>query len=1082
MRENVRHLFHETALEAPAAPAVERAGSTVTYGELEASASRLAAGLRRLGVARGDVVALLTSDPVAVIAGILGTVEAGGVFCPLEPTFPRRRLQAMARRAAPGWVVTESRHWNLLLDLEAEGTPVPRVILIDDAPVDGDGRQILRWNDLEADGVASADPDPDAPCSLYFTSGSTGEPKAILGRLRGIGHFVRWEAETLGVGRGTRVSQLAFPSFDGFLKDAFVPLTSGGVVCAPESRDVVRQPAALIDWVDIEAIEVLHTVPSVLRAMLREPLSDDYFSDLRWVVLAGEVLHPADVRRFRDVFADRIGLMNLYGPTETTVTKLFHRVAAADVERPSIPIGRPIPGAEALVVDPRGRACRPGMVGEIYLRTPHRALGYYGDPERTRVSFVANPLGDDPDDVVYRTGDYGRILQDGRLEFLGRRDQQVKVRGVRVELGEVEGLLRGRDGVEDVAVVDREDGEGNLFLCAYLVLAAGTDASDLRRALVEDLPEAMVPSAFVRMHELPRTLNGKLDRRALPTLEAARAEEESTERTAPRTAMEEIVAGIWSEVLRLPDVGVEESFFELGGHSLLATQIISRVRQGLGVELPLRAFFEAPTVALLAQRIEADRAAAAAEGGGEDGPALGPMPRDGVVPLSFSQQRMWLLSQLAAGSSAFNIPVATRLRGPLRVPVLKRTLAEVVRRHEILRTTFPEHGGVPEQAVAAAGPVPLPLVDLARLAPARREREAVRVGSAVAGRPFDLERGPLLRLVLVHLAAADHAVAGALHHMVGDAWSFDVLRAEIGRLYESFAAGRPSPLPELPIQFADYAIWQRRRLQGRLLAERQAYWRRKLAGAPRRLALPLRGERSAVQVFRGARLPLVLPEELAAGLRRLSRSRGTTLFMTALTGFFVLLAKTTGQEDLVVGSVVANRELAEVEPLIGFLANTVVLRADLTGDPSFEQLLGRVREVCLGAYSHPLPPEPLIEGLAGDRSPEDRLFDVWFQMESARREELELADLQWGAFDVERGETRFELSLVLEEDGASIRGEIEYDTGLFDAATVDNLRTHLLTVFERMVAAPERSITELSLASRQQDAALSRLFTVNLES
>ena len=1044
MSHAVHELFSAVAGRHAARTAIERAGRRTTYGELESRANRLAHRLVEEGLAIGDVVALIARDPAEVVTGILGVLKAGGVFMPMDPAFPVPRLRLMAAQVAPRWAVVGDGPEELAA---AVLDPSVRVL----GPTGGDRPG---WSE-EPPAVTTG---PESPCSIYFTSGSTGRPKAILGRLKGIAHFVQWEADLLDVGAATRVSQLASPAFDGFLKDVFVPLLAGGVACVPESRDLLLDAARLIDWLDVEGVEILHCVPSLLRAMLHETLDPQYFAPMRWVVLAGEVLQRSDVRRWREVFGDRIRMLNLYGPTETTVTKLYHVVGDGDVERNSIPIGRPMPGAAALVLDSRDRPCGVGDVGEIVLRTPYRSLGYYGDPDLTRRSFVPNPFSEDPDDLVYRTGDYGRLLEDGGFEFLGRRDQQVQVRGVRAELGEIEGWILEHPGVEEAAVVDRADGDGNTFLCAYVVPAAGADAErlagELRTFLGEQLPEALVPSAFIPMAELPRTLGGKIDRRALPTLEQIRDRRSGGAEAEPRSPMEEILAGIWCQVLRLPRVGRDDHFFELGGHSLLATQVILRLRQTLGVDLSLRSLFEAPTVSRLAVAVERARQA----GGGPELEPIRAAQRNGDVPLSYPQQRMWLLEKLSAGSAAFNLAVGLRVCGALDLGALARTFGEVVRRHEVLRTTFPVRDGVPAQVVSPPRPPAMPVCDLAGLEGSRREAEARRLAAADARRSFDLARGPLVRLRVLRLAAAEHLVTVAMHHLVGDAWSFGVLTSEVSRLYDSFRRGQPSPLGELPIQYADYALWQRRWLSGEVLERRLEYWRRTLAGAPTSLSLPQDRTRAALQSFHGRRLPVVLESPLASALRALGRREGASLYMTALTGFLVLLSQYTGQRDLVVGSVIANRERAEVAKLIGFFANTLVLRVDLGEGATYADLLRRVREACLGAYAHQLPPEKLAEVLPGRATMGDRLFDVWFQMESAPRESLELAGVEWEPYDIERRSTRFELSLVLEEEGDAIRGEMEYDANLFDPALIRQMREDFTGVLEEMTSDAEQRI------------------------
>src|SRR5947209_4932756 len=1067
--QSVQELFSETAARLGNAVAVDRIVRRISYAELESGSNQLANALLMQGVSKGSLVGILAEDPIEVITSILGILKAGTVFVPLDPSFPEKRLQVMAEQVNCGWFVLESKFQPKREQIIGTRISVSTIHV--------DGEELKRQSKTRPE----VESQPDDPCSIYFTSGSTGKPKAILGRLKGMDHFARWEAEALGIGEGTRVSQLASPSFDGFLKDVFVPLCAGGVVCAPESRKLVLEPARLIDWVDVEAVEVLHCVPSVLRSLLNEGLDAKYFSSLRWVVLAGEALLPADVKRWVEVFGERIRLVNLYGPTETTVTKLCYFVEAADAERASIPIGKPIRGAAAMVMNSAGRHCASGTAGEIYIRTPYRSLGYYGAPELTNEVFVLNPFSSDPNDLLYRTGDYGRQMKDGNLEFLGRRDQQVKVRGVRVELGEIENLLRRHADVKDVAVIDREDAGGNKYLCAYVVLSNGTGTGTLREYLAAQLPEFMVPSGFVEMRELPRTLNGKIDRKALPALEEARSEKKTEVR--PRTPVEEIVAGIWSEVLRLPQIGVEENFFELGGHSLLATQIISRIRESLHVELPLRAWFEAPRVADLARQIEQE-----SRSQNETVP-LQPVSRASDLPLSYSQQRTWMLEQISAGSAAFNLPLGMKLRGCLNVNALEQTFGEITRRHEVLRTSFPARDGQPVQVIAPPTPYSLPLVDLSSLHQQESEAELQRLASEDAARPFDLARGPLVRTALLRQSQQQWGVACTMHHLVGDAWSFEVLTSELSQLYARFSAGEPSPLPPLPIQYADYAVWQRQWLQGEVLESRLSYWRKQLEGAPERLKLPQsRRRQAAVQSFRGARQRVEIAPELSERLRALSRREGATLYMTMLTAFVVLLYQYTGEEDLVVGSVIANRERGEVEKLIGFVANTLVLRVELSGAGSLRELLGRVRESCLGAYANQLPPEKLQEELrtsnggrkSASASASAALFDVWFQMESARREKLELAGVEMERLEAERRNARFELSLVLEEDEQQVSGEMEYDADLFDQETIHQMLEHMLNILNEMVANPAGSIAAIPLSGEaEREPALA--FTADLE-
>jgi amino acid adenylation domain-containing protein len=615
---SVQELFAQVAEQHRDLVAVERGDERISYGALAENSNRLANYLRASGLRKGDIVGLLADDTVEVITAIIGVLQAGGVFVPLDPRIPEARLRAMIAEVTPAWLLTQLKFNDTIRRVAGDNSQA-RIIALDGAAPSADEGQPapdgIEFYAAHTDATRpAAESEPDDMCYVYFTSGSTGRPKGIAGRLKGIDHFVRWEIKTFGVGVGTRVSQLTSPSFDAYLRDVFTPLCAGGTVCAPPSRETLFDAAILVEWLTEQRIEIIHCVPSLFRSLLNQPLAATDFPALKYVLMAGEPLLPSDVKRWTDVFGDRVQLVNLYGPTETTMTKFYYPVQPSDAERRTIPIGKPLEGARALVLDAKRQACPPGAVGEIYIRTPYRTLGYYKQPELTAEVFIPNPFNDDPSDLVYRTGDLGRILDDGNFEFLGRQDQQVKVRGVRIELREIEDLLRGHSGVRDVAVVDLEDSGGNKYLCAYVVTGDGTDAATLKEFLSGALPDYVLPSAFVVLDELPRTISGKVDRRALPRPADEHARR-GAEYVAPRTPVEAELAAIWCQVLNVERVSVEHSFFELGGHSLLATQLLARVRSAMQVELPLRALFAAPTVAGLARAVTALRA----EQGGDEG-------------------------------------------------------------------------------------------------------------------------------------------------------------------------------------------------------------------------------------------------------------------------------------------------------------------------------------------------------------------------------------------------------------------------------------------------------------------------------
>jgi amino acid adenylation domain-containing protein len=708
-----------------------------------------------------------------------------------------------------------------------------------------------------------------------------------------------------------------------------------------------------------------------------------------------------------------------------------------------------------------------GVAGELYIGGDGVTRGYLNGQELTAERFVPDAFGGEPGARLYRTGDLARYLADGRIEFIGRRDQQVKIRGFRIEPGEVESALRTHGAVRECVVLAREDEPGNKQLVAYVVAASGSQpsASELRDHLRQRLPEYCIPSAVIVLDELPLTSNGKVNRHALPAPNDVR-DESWSDYVAPRTPAEEMLAGIWAEVLRVERVGVSDNFFDLGGHSLLATQLISRVREAFRIEIPLRQLFDAPALGDFAGAVEEMRG----DGGSRAAPPLVRVSREQSLPLSFAQQRLWFLNQLEPRSAFYNVPLALKLSGRLDLHALERTLGEIVRRHEVLRTSFAVADGQPTQVVGPAAPVPLRLVDLSGMEREERARRAQEEIAAEAQQPFDLGRGPLLRALVVKLEDEEHAGVFTLHHIVSDGWSLGVLVREVATLYEAYMAGQESPFEELAVQYADYAYWQRHWLQGEVLERQLNYWKRQLRGAPALLDLPTDRPRPPMQTHHGARRSFALSLDLTNSLKALSRHQGTTLYMTLLAAFQTLLSRYSGQQDISVGSPIANRHRGETETLIGFFVNTLVLRTELSGDPRFTELLARVREVCLGAYSHQdVPFERLIEELQPERSlSHSPLFQVMFALQNAPSEVLELPGLRLNPFSARTLTAKFELTLSLAESPEGLVGAVEYNTDLFDDDTIARMMRHFERLLEGIVIEPEQRLSELPLLTNDE--------------
>jgi amino acid adenylation domain-containing protein len=794
---------------------------------------------------------------------------------------------------------------------------------------------------------------------------------------------------------------------------------------------------------------------------------------LRRIFCGGEAL-PTDL--VRHVF-ERGGteIHNLYGPTECAIDATSWSCRPEDLAAPLVPIGRPIDNARVYLLNRWLVPVPPGAAGELYVGGVGLARGYGGgvaQPDLTAERFQPDPFADAPGTRMYRTGDLARCRPDGALDFLGRVDQQVKIRGVRIELGEIEAVLREHPGLREVAVAVREGAPGDSRLVAYWVSAGepAPEPGELRDLLARRLPDSMVPAAFVRLSELPRTPGGKLDRRALPAPESA-IPSTAAQPVATRSMTEQVVAEIWAEVLGRERVGVHDDFFELGGHSLLATQTISRLRRVFGIELSLRSLFQTPTVAELAEQVDA----ALTGKRGRQAPPLEPVSRDRDLPLSFAQQRLWFLDQLDPGSTAYNLVLSVRLRGSLDSAAFLRSLSGIVGRHEVLRTTFPATGGSPVQRISPFAAFEMPLVDLSALPAPAREVATRLLVRAWASRPFDLARGPLLRGLLLRTGQSEHVACLVLHHIVSDGWSTGILLDELATGYAAFTAGHAPAWPPLPIQYADFACWQRDWLSGEVLEEQATYWRERLGGGDLPpIALPADRPRPLVPRLRGRRLALALPPSLTGELAALGRQENATLFMTLLAGFKALLHRYGGQDDIAVGTPIANRTRLEVERLIGFFVNTLVLRTRVEAGAPFRSLLASVREASLGAASHQdLPFEKLVEILRPERDTSRApLFQVLFLLQNAPGKEVDLPGLSIAPFAADSGGSKFDLTLDLMQGRNQIRGAIEYCTDLFDEVTVTRLAGHLERLLAAVAADPGARLSELPLLTPAEERQL----------
>jgi amino acid adenylation domain-containing protein len=1060
----LHELFEEQVVRTPETTALVHEGVELSYAELNERAEQLATRLRRRGVGPESRVGVLLERSPELVVALLGVLKAGGAYVPLDPLYPADRLSFMLEDAGVSALLTQTSLLDSLPDAALSRVPV---LSLDAEWPEGDGAPAR----VEGGG-------PENLAYVIYTSGSTGRPKGVMVNHRAITNRILWMLEAFDFSERDRVLQKTSVSFDASIWEFFVPLASGGrVVLARPGGE--RESGYLLDLVEREQITVLQLVPSMLRIFLEEERVGERCRSLRRMFCGGEALPSKLAARFGETVGAE--LCNLYGPTEASIDAAacpLGRDAFADGHAVGglVSLGRPISNVSMYVLDEWMRPVPAGVKGELYIGGEGLARGYLGRAGLTAERFVPNPFAAREGERLYRTGDLGRWDADGRLHYLGRADEQVKVRGFRIELGEVEAALRAHADVSGVAVVVEEAEEAGAApqgLIAYVVFRPGAShgPGELRDFLTRRLPEYMIPSSFVALEALPLTANGKLDRKALPRADARVAEGDGSTSSAPRTPLEEVLAGVWAEVLGVERVGVEENFFDLGGHSLLALQIGSRVRKLLRVELSVRRMFESPTLAEMARAIEAELRAAS----GTQEPPLLPAPRDGgPLPLSFAQQRLWFLQQLRPDSPAYNIPTAVRVRGRLDSAALGRAIGEVIRRHESLRTRFEFDEGAPVQIVVPAGEFELPLVDLSHMPDGEREREARRLASAEASHPFDLARGELLRASLLRVGDEEHVLLLTMHHIASDGWSAGILVRELAALYAAFADERPSPLSELPLQYADYAVWQREWLRGEALERQLSYWRERLKDAPT-LLLPTDRPRPEMAGTVGAHESLVLPHELAEGLGSLARREGATMFMTLLAAFQIVLSHLTGQEDIVVGTDVANRTRSETEGLIGFFVNQLVLRTDLSGDPAFTELLSRVREGALGAYQHQdVPFDKLVEELNPERTLSySPLFQVKLVFQNVPpQQRIETRGLELEPFGFDGTVAKMDLTLELVEGPRGLFAGIDYSAQLFDPQTVRRLLSLFETTLTRVAAEPDVRLSDLRAALAEDDGRL----------
>ncbi len=1014
--QSIHELFERQVELTPNEPALLFQTERLTYRQLNARANQLANYLRTRGVGPEIRVAIRLRRSPEMIVGLLAVLKAGGAYVPIDPAYPEERASFILEDSGASLLITKAR-----LAERPFSSRVPVVSF------DADWEEISRAGESNPPIVGT----PEDAAHVIYTSGSTGRPKGVISAHRASVNRFAWMWRTYPFAQGEVCCQKTSLSFVDSIWEIFGPLLRG-VPLVILDDDSVKDPKLLVAVLAKHKVSRIVLVPSLLRVMLE---SDESLAaklpNLRYCVCSGETLSV----ELASAFCEKLPhtkLINLYGSSEVAADVTCYEVTKTGGLK-SIPIGKPIANTQIYILDSFLQPVPVGVVGEIYVGGEGLARGYLNEPDLTFEKFVSDPLKDD-DSKLFRTGDRGRYLVTGDIEFHGRHDNQVKVRGFRIELGEIEIVLRTHPAIRQAIVVAWDDPQSGKQLVAYLVSEKQPLLiNEVRTLLQRRLPDYMVPSSFVVLESLPLNSSGKVDRLALPDpdLNQLTAQEDFV---PPRTPIEDVLATIWAETLGIDRVGVNDDFFSLGGHSLLVARVVARVREALQIELPMRTLFETSTVRALGTEVERLRQAA----GGSPADPFVRIPRNGPLPLSFAQERLWFFDQLEPNSGAYNIPRALRLSGPLDRTALQQSFDEIVKRHEVLRTSFISDKGKPALSIKETAKLEVKHLDLRDRPKAKREEESRALATEEAQRPFDLRQAPLLRAVVVHFDRDDHLLLLTIHHIISDGWSIGILLSELASHYNAIVGNGKWSLPDLSMQYVDFAAWQRLSVSNENVKRQIDYWIEKLSDAPATIDLPSDRPRPAVRSFRGAKHPLKITKDITDKLKALGREKRATLFMTLLTAFQALLACITDDDDIVVGSPIVGRSRVETENLIGNFINTIVLRGRFSGDPDFNEMLLQIRDVALGALTNQdVPFEKLVEELHPARTlSHNPLFQVWFVLQNAQTDHEEFFDLTSESLTIDSAATRHDLQLTLWETGDGLQGTLNYSTDLFEPESV----------------------------------------------
>ena len=1045
----IHQLFEEQVSKTPDNIAVVFEDKQLTYRELNEKSNQLAHTLRNKGVKPDSIVAIIAEKSIEMIVGILGVLKASAAYVPIDPEYPENRIAFILKDSEAKLLLTQKYIGeNIQYDIEK--------INLDDEKI----------YEEKSDNPENINQSRDLMYVMY-TSGSTGSPKGVMVEHINAVRLIK-NTNFINIHESDRILQTGNIVFDATTFEFWGSLLNGAGLCLIKNKDIL-EPQILGEMIKKHQITILWLTSPLFNQISEE--NDSIFSGLKYLLVGGDTLSPPHINKVRSKHKG-IKILNGYGPTENTTFSTIHEIDKEYEKK--IPLGKPINNSTIYILDKRGNLQPIGVYGELCVGGDGVARGYLNRPELTAEKFVYNPFENtiplspplikvdggiekfNNRNRLYRTGDLGRWLPDGNIEFLGRIDTQVKIRGFRIECGEIESTLLKHPEIKKSAVLPL-GAENNKYLVGYYVSEKELNNDELRAHLSSSLPDYMIPSFFIRLDSIPLTPNGKVDRKALPKPDKTIG---SSEYVPPTNETEEKLVKIWSEILKIEKVGINDNFFELGGHSLLATQVISRIRETFKTEIPVRALFESPTIEKLGKLLSESSQTIA--------PEILPVSRDENLALSYAQERLWFLDQLEPDSAGYNIPGAIRISGNLSVNILEQSFTHIIERHENLRTVFKTENGKPVQIIREAEYFHIPVTDLSD--ENDKETLAKQLAIAESTSPFNLSKGPLLRAKLINLSENEHILIINMHHIISDGWSIGILIRELGQVLNSLIKGKQSELQPLPIQYADFSVWQRQWLEAGELGRQLSYWKEQLQDSPDLLHLPIDYTRPPVQTYNGSTINFNISENLTTKINNISRKHGCTTFMTLLSAFNVLLHKLTGENDICVGSPIANRNRKELEGLIGFFVNTLVLRSKINDKLSFVDLLNQVKQTTLLSYDHQDTPfEKLVEAISPERDMSySPLFQVMMVLQNTPDEAIDLGDVEIAPFEIESKISKFDLTLNLEESENILNGNLEYNTDLFKNDTISRLIKYYLKVLETITENNEIKISDIELIDDEE--------------